>query len=155
MARLTSVYLAARYTRKEEMRDYRDQLHVRGITVTSSWLDEPEPANVTLKKVSKKKRRRYAGRDVEDIGRARAIVFFSEQGDTPRGGRHVEFGIAVAIRLAQSVCTPKSELYRIIVIGQEENIFHYLPFVEVYPSWEDFLELVANEALTPREVASV
>lgn len=56
-------------------------------------------------------------------------MFFSEPPDShsKRGGRHVEFGMALAWGL------------RLIVIGQRENVFHCLPQVERYDTWDDFL----------------
>jgi hypothetical protein len=47
--------------------------------------------------------------------------------DSGRGGRHVEFGAAVA--------TGK----RLIVVGHRENLFHHLPGVEFFdgPKWLD------------------
>lgn len=46
-----------------------------------------------------------------------------------RGGRHVEFGVAVA------------SCKRLVVIGPRENIFHHLPRVEVFPTLGEWLEL--------------
>lgn len=46
-----------------------------------------------------------------------------------RGGRHVEFGMALALAK------------RCIVIGPRENVFHLLPQVEQYDSWEQYLAM--------------
>ena len=48
------------------------------------------------------------------------MLFYSEHPDTAtvRGGRHVEFGMALALGKP------------IFVYGHKENIFHYLPQVE-------------------------
>ena len=51
-----------------------------------------------------------------------------------RGGRHAEFGIALALGK------------RVIVIGPRENVFHALPAVERYESWAAF-------RASPREAA--
>ena len=68
--------------------------------------------------------------DLEDVDRADSLLFFAEDPliGTPRGGRHVEFGYALA----------KGK--RCIVIGGEENIFHYLPNVMHFPTVSAFLE---------------
>lgn len=34
-----AVYFAARYSRRDELRGYRDKLHIMGGCVTSRWLD--------------------------------------------------------------------------------------------------------------------
>ena len=44
-----------------------------------------------------------------------------------RGGRHVEFGIALA----------RSK--RLIVVGHRENVFHWLHMVEFYSEWLELL----------------
>ena len=49
-----------------------------------------------------------------------------------RGGRHVEFGVAV------------SSGKRLIVIGYRENVFHWLPQIEFYERWEDFIRKLTN-----------
>jgi hypothetical protein len=57
------------------------------------------------------------------------IILFSEKsGISHRGGRHVEFGLAIGLKK------------RLIVIGPRENIFHCLPQVELFDSWEDFVD---------------
>jgi hypothetical protein len=59
---------------------------------------------------------------------ADVLMAFTEfPGQTPgraRGGRHVEFGIAFA------------KEKRLMIVGPRENIFHWLPSVEVYPDFE-------------------
>jgi hypothetical protein len=49
-----------------------------------------------------------------------------------RGGRHVEFGVAVASGK------------RLIVIGYRENVFRWLAQVAFYDGWEDFLRRLTN-----------
>jgi hypothetical protein len=122
------VYIAARYTRKEEMKDVRDRLEFNGIEVTSSWLDEPHSANTQLNELPDNHNAHYAIADLVDIVRADEIIFFSESELTPRGGRHVEFGYALA--------TAKE----VTVIGPRENIFHYLGRVKVYETLDQYLE---------------
>lgn len=122
-----NIYIAARYSRKEEMKKVRDVLQKAEFAVTSSWLDEPHGANTQLNELSDSLNEEYAQVDIDDINRADRILFFSESVLTPRGGRHVEFGYA----LAQG----KS----IDVVGPKENIFHYLPGVYNYPTFIDYL----------------
>ena len=56
-----------------------------------------------------------------------------------RGGRHVEFGMALARRLL-------SGAPRLIVVGYRENVFHYAPEVEFYETWnEAFCALARGE----------
>ena len=57
------------------------------------------------------------------------IMSFSSTGDgSGRGGRHVEFGIAVA-----------QGMY-LIVVGRRENVFHHLPDVRQFDDLPSALE---------------
>lgn len=132
------LYLAGRYSRRDEFREIATQLRANGFIVTSRWLKEnadlhhklgdpidghDDVATFYLK---------TAIIDCEDIQAADVILFFAEDPHvgTPRGGRHVEFGYALGIGK------------RLFVIGGEENIFHYLPNVRNFPNLECFLETV-------------
>jgi hypothetical protein len=132
---MKSVYLAARYSRRDELRKYASRLREAGIIVTSRWLRESGPLNTKLGDDTPAFYRRTAIIDLEDIDKADTIVFFSEDPlvGTPRGGRHVEYGYALG--------TGK----RLVVLGGEENIFHYLdgtagrPNVIHYPDFQAFV----------------
>jgi nucleoside 2-deoxyribosyltransferase len=124
------LYIAARYPRKEEMRKAAAKLTIAGHKITASWLDEAHALDVQLDEISPKDLQRMAETDIRDILRADALVFFAEAPTAtyPRGGRHVEFGVALALDKP------------IYVIGEvEENIFHYLPQVVLIPSVEKLL----------------
>jgi nucleoside 2-deoxyribosyltransferase len=123
------VYLAGRYSRKNELRECAAELEACDYPITSSWLKEHYDPNVQLKEITDEDNRKIAEQDVFDIERAEAMVFFAEDQDAqpPRGGRHVELGYALALGL------------KLFVIGAKENIFHFLPCVKVYPTWRDFM----------------
>jgi hypothetical protein len=58
--------------------------------------------------------------DIAQLVRADCLIFMAQQrgtGEYFSGGRHVEFGVALAAGL------------HIICVGKPENIFHYLPGV--------------------------
>ena len=60
----------------------------------------------------------YALRDIEDVARADILVLFSEKaGSGSRGGKDVEFGVALALGKP------------LIVLGGPQQIFHHLPQV--------------------------
>lgn len=126
------LYIAARYSRKQEMEQVRDRLERNSIEVTSGWLDEPHAPDTPLDGISSDQSREYAQKDLDDIDRSDTFLFFSEDVLTPRGGRHVEFGYALA---------KGKDIY---VIGDEENIFHFLPQVKLFPSVGFFLREVIN-----------
>jgi len=123
------VYLAGRYSRKNELRECAAELEACDYHVTSSWLKEHYDPLVEMKELTDFENRRIAEDDLEDIRSSDVMVFFAEPQDAqpPRGGRHFEMGYAAA----QGV-----ELY---VIGERENIFHHLPNITVYPTWQGFM----------------
>jgi len=124
-------YLASRYSRRDELRGYRNQLLSLGHQVTSRWLDTVWESKSTDGKVSAappEYRREWAANDFQDIDSAHAVISFSSEGDSGRGGRHVEFGIGLALEK------------RMILIGEPENVFHCHPAVECYQDWQDFME---------------
>lgn len=124
------VYLAARYSRKLELREYAKQAEENGIVVGAEWLKESESPTSTLEESTPETLTKYALQDISDIIDCDAFVFFSESSTEAfvRGGRHVEFGFALALEKP------------IIIIGKEENIFHYLPFnIEFFDTWESAL----------------
>lgn len=136
------VYLAARYGRREELLGCKSDLEQLGFTVTSRWLDgdhqivddklcDPEHADTMG--------RQFAQVDIADLRDADICIFFSEipRTSTSRGGRHVEFGFALALGHA---CR---------VIGPLENVFHCLSEVEVYDCWADYLATIPQDQPKP------
>lgn len=134
------IYLAARYSRREELLGYKADLEAAGHVVTSRWLagahqwdpvveqiESPEAAidSIPLEAV------RFAREDVEDVEAADLLIAFTERPRAnlaSRGGRHVELGMAIALDKA------------IFVIGPRENVFCTLPGIEVYADWRALLD---------------
>jgi hypothetical protein len=128
------VYLAARYSRHPEMQGYRSELEAMGFEVTSRWIngDHQVPEDVQAE-ARQAERVRFATEDVEDLMAAEIVIAFAEKPrtTTTRGGRHVEFGIALA--------TGK----RIISVGWRENVFYCLPQVEHCPGgWDEVKDVI-------------
>lgn len=122
------VYLAARYTRKDEMREYADRLQRANHHVTSRWVEVKH--NVEDIDRERERASRYASEDSEDLTAADAVVVFTEppRKELTRGGRHVEFGMALALQK------------RLFVVGPPENVFYALPQVEVYSTWDQLFD---------------
>lgn len=124
-----NVYLAAAFERKPELQKYRVDLLARGLECTSSWLDEPATEGLgTDLGYGEGKLRACAATDLRDVYRSNLFVVFS--GSSGRGGRHVETGAALARGLT------------VIVVGERENVFHYLDQVIVVRDWPAALESV-------------
>jgi hypothetical protein len=120
------IYLASRYDRRFEMLGVTSVLMRAGHVVTSRWIEGRGEGPET-----------EATEDFEDVLRADCLVSFTEEPAAgvawaARGGRHVEFGLALA--------TGK----RLCVVGPRENIFHHLPRVEVFRSLADLLAALAR-----------
>jgi hypothetical protein len=150
----TRVYLAARYSRHPEMQEYARQLRAAGFEITSRWINgnhqvmlngeplgpEREALFESNHESMETQRREFAGHDWDDLLAADVVISFTEQPRTggTRGGRHVEFGAALALQK------------RCIVVGWRENVFHCLPQVEFFKTWDEALA----DILEPVEVPS-
>jgi hypothetical protein len=115
------IYLAAMYSRREEMEREANRLKHQGFEITSRWVYFSENSRSLLD---------VALMDIEDVNKADAVVSFTQPESSlfHGGGRHVEFGYGLA----------KGK--RCILIGGRENIFHHHPKVEAYPTLDAWLE---------------
>lgn len=134
------VYIAGRYSRRDEFREVAARLILAGFGVTSRWLLEDKPLQTQMGDDTEEFYVHTQEVDLSDIEDADAILFFAEDPlvGTPRGGRHVEFGFALAIA---RIFAPSMKLF---VIGPKENVFHYNPHVKHFDSLEAFVNATAN-----------
>lgn len=96
--------------------------------VTSQWINGNHQAeNDELESGSAAER--FALEDLRDVEDAHVLVFFSEppRSSLSRGGRHVEFGYAMALGKT------------VIVVGPRENVFHCIDKVSHFERWADCL----------------
>lgn len=137
------LYLAARYSRAPEISEVARRLRAAGHTIASTWHDRPRVDHPTDLQSEE-----AAVRDYLELFGAEALVAFTDttfelfcdtslQADyaddnkvasIARGGRHVEFGIAVGLGL------------RLYLVGPRENIFHHLPRVVQCGTVEELIE---------------
>lgn len=113
------VYVAARFTRQMEVRSIADQLERSlGHQCTSRWAFLED----ARKTYTEQERTVWADIDYQDVFRADAVLFLSEDEEAGymSGGRHVEFGIALALGIP------------IVVVGPKENIFHYSTITNIH-----------------------
>ncbi len=159
------IYLAARYSRRLELCEYRKQLQELGYEVQARWLDGEHQLSAdgtpigengeslvegTLRSgeiISEKDkseraaklRAKFADDDFQDVCSADIVISFTETpraSSTNRGGRHVEFGIALANGAS------------VITVGYRENIFHWLPQVDFYQTWDEAFQVLLKESAT-------
>jgi hypothetical protein len=123
-----NAYLAARYSRHEEMYKYALELATLGIGCTANWVRGDHEIRSNQQSDTPQWLRYFGQEDFTDVVRANVFIAFSEEPNAPgrqRGGRHVEFGIALALDIP------------ILIIGPQENIFHHLPRITHVSSWEE------------------
>ena len=115
-------YLAARYERREEMLALAHRIEAQtGLQCIARWLSRNhDDADLC----------RCAVEDFEDVRDAHVFVAVTEDSKScwPRGGRHVEFGLAL------SWGKP------IFILGPRENVFHHLGSVIALNSEVDLIE---------------
>jgi Holliday junction resolvase RusA-like endonuclease len=97
------IYLAARYSRIGEMNQVAAVLRTLGHVITSRWINGghcmPDCAVGTPDEVAI--RQRFAAEDLDDLRAAGCLISFTEEPRcATRGGRHVEFGVAIGTRPA-------------------------------------------------------
>lgn len=125
-----NIYLAARYSRHVELQGCAHELMESGHHVSSRWIwgdHQIDDEGLSLQ-AKESERIRFAEEDYSDLIRSDVCISFTEKPRShkyPRGGRHVEFGIALASNM------------RCIVVGPVENVFYCLPLVELYPTFAD------------------
>jgi hypothetical protein len=120
------------------MQGVRDVLHALGHEVTSRWIDchagkylvsfTPEHLNNDPEYCCG-----VAIHDLEDLRAADTVISFTDEKGGGKGGRHVEFGVALALNK------------RLILVGPRENVFHTLPEIEHYPTWRSLAIVMAAE----------
>lgn len=156
------IYLASRYSRREELCGYRTLLQKHGHVVNARWLngkhqisdagvpigDEGErlvegdcgstdPAAAAL-------RQSFAEEDLRDLLEADCIISFTEppRSTASRGGRHVEHGFVLGWNRIAAMEGLNTK--RVIVVGYRENLFHWIPEVEFVDTWEQLLALLGQ-----------
>lgn len=107
------IYIASRY--QSEAKYVADVVERAGHTVTSSWVKEKNYGSI----ISPQGKRKASGIDLREIDAADCVVLLTQpKNEFTTGGRHVEFGYGLA------------RGKRLFVIGERENIFHFLDAVE-------------------------
>lgn len=121
------LYLAAAFSRRDEMRVVAKELYQAGYTITSRWIENTP-------QVIKDRRGKMedAFMDVQDLRAADVLVRFSDNLEQPTipaklgsGARMFEFGMAWERGIP------------VVVVGGKQNIFDNLPNVTHVKSLEE------------------
>lgn len=129
---MKKVYIAARFSRRPECNELARKLQTLGYEITSRWVkpdcDHVLPTGLS-QQASDEKRCQFAQEDFEDVKACDTIISLTEEPrSNTRGGRHVEFGMGVALEK------------RLVVIGPQETVFHHLPDILVFHTTDHFIE---------------
>lgn len=128
------IYIAARFSRRPEANALAQRLKAAGHEITSRWVlpetDHVLPTGVS-EQAADKERERFALEDVADVYACDMMVSLMEEPrSNGRGGRHVEFGMAIGIGAF------------LAIIGPRETVFHHLPSVWQFETVDEFMEWV-------------
>jgi hypothetical protein len=139
------IYLAGRFGRQTELRVVRLELSTMGFPVTSRWLDQQNPGDwpdgtpFEVLNNDPASVAPFAVRDMEDLLEADTVISFTDGAFGARGGRHVEFGLALALGK------------RMLIVGPRENLFHTLGRVEHHPEWAGLAAQMENWCADSRD----
>ena len=139
---MTRIYLASRFSRREEMLGHAEVLASLGHEVVSRWVfgaHEIVGKGGEDTAYPEEQRADFAAHDIADVERADIVLSFTEEPRKPstnRGGRHVEFGYALALGKRRGIAVG--------IVGPRENVFHCLPEVKQFNSFDDFLSVLTE-----------
>ena len=111
------IYLAARFSRADELNGYREILEGKGHTITSRWLlGGHEWSGTDDDAIPPEEATRFAIEYIEDILSSDVLVAFTEEPKSgpSRGGRHVGAGVAIGLGIP------------VLIVGPYENVFYTL-----------------------------
>jgi hypothetical protein len=129
------IYLAAAWSRQQEIRDVAKKLSDAGVEITSRWLEEkgPAPGQDVLKY-----RRETAFLDIQDVRQADMLVRFTDDLSSETipsylgtGARMFEFGMAWERGMP------------VVIVGGRQNVFDFLPNIIHLKNVEELIKFLA------------
>lgn len=132
------IYLAGRYSRREELCQYRARLEDLGHRITSRWLNGNHQIDDRGLSVegAQNERVRFAEEDRTDVYAADMLIAFTEvaRSSNSRGGRHVELGMALG------------RGKKVVIVGPRENVFCCLPEIRIFDDFGHLLSWLSGLA---------
>ena len=145
------IYLAARYSRIEEMNKYATELRSVGYTVDTRWLlgnhqlyHNPQSIDNPKNTEVPEHGRLFAQDDCDDLIKSDIVICFSEVPNTVlgTGGRHVELGLTLMFNYWMDSIGAKRK--NILLVGPRENVFYCLPDIIQFTTWEDCMKYLVH-----------
>lgn len=124
---MAKVYMAALFQRREELEKLAPLLELAGHQNNARWVAGMEDGL---------EREEISDLDLQDVKECDILMSFTHPRGTPTpgGGRHVEFGYALALEK------------RMVLIGPRENVFHHDHRVEQYDHIMAFINIEIGRA---------
>ena len=121
------VYLAGRYSRREELLGYAAEIDQAGHETCSTWIagSHELPEGWDQAGQFPKAAETFAREDLRDLGMADVVICFTDHpmSQLTHGGHHVELGIGLGLGK------------HAVIVGPQENIFHGIPDLPHFPAW--------------------
>lgn len=122
------IYVAGKFTSQVRLREEAQKLRRGGFTVSSTWLDE----TATDYNATEEYKVECAQRDVDEVLACNTLILDTiDVSDT--GGREVELGLAL-----------QGDADWIILVGPRRNVFHYLPEITHFKTWDELHGFLAG-----------
>ena len=122
-----NIYLAGCMGVQLELRGEAEKLQAQGHTIVSDWLYDNHPFTPGgIQEVNDWVYREMGEANFQDLSYADVVVVFNRKEQECAGGHHVELGIALGLHLP------------ILLIGERQNPFHYVPLVHYYKEEQDW-----------------
>ena len=139
------VYLAGRYSRREELLGYAAEIDRAGHETCSTWVagSHELPEGWDQAGQFPKAAETFAREDLRDLGMADVVICFTDapMSQLTHGGHHVELGIGLGLG------------QHLAIVGPRENVFHTLPSVPHFFEWGPdvitFLDTLEQDRNTP------
>lgn len=117
---MRKIYVAGKFEAQERLKHERNRIHREGAgRVIGTWLDEENANPSTADKLE------YAERDYAEVS-ASDLLILDTADENNRGGREVEFGIAIGRGI------------EVWVVGPKRNVFHEM--APHFLTWDDVLD---------------
>lgn len=140
------VYLAARWNRGQELREFAREIERRGIELVSHWVFLESHAGDGFSGVGDLTRTQLALDTVRNIEQAHIVVQFTEEGEQgPTCTRYMEAGVALGLHKT------------LVIVGEPTNILQFHPCVVRLQDQQELLiwllDRYSSELLTVEQVA--
>lgn len=139
----TNLYLAASWSRKNEIADLADNIQrtYPGIFhIVSTWVDEEHEHHSSQYPYAADYLQSIAIQNAAELDAADVLILFADDPTVPKigGGKHWEFGYAYA---RQKTC---------IIVGLQEHVFYHMPGVFHADCLDHALALILAARNDPR-----